>query len=163
MKTTNKLKIYMDHRAAILEYAVSLTGSRETAEDIVQDAYFRFVTKPNKPSQPVSYLYRIVRNLAFDLTRKLAVEHRFTQEDATPWVIPNALPQPETTFEYQQKIHSAQQLLEAMPIQTAKALKLYRFEGYTLEQTAASLNVSTSTAHRLVREALTQLSQLIED
>ena len=34
--------LYVAHRSALIDYAARILGSREAAEDIVQDAYLRF-------------------------------------------------------------------------------------------------------------------------
>lgn len=66
------MRIYAEHRPALVDYATPIVGSRDNAEDVVQEAYFRFV--PTRPPlllglrTPVGYLYRIVRNIALDWT-----------------------------------------------------------------------------------------------
>jgi len=36
-------RLYLQYRPALIEYAAPIVGSREAAEDVVQDAYIRFV------------------------------------------------------------------------------------------------------------------------
>ncbi|MBO6753108.1 MAG: hypothetical protein JJ903_08525, partial [Spongiibacter sp.] len=38
-----KLKTYMTHRAALVDYATPIIGCRARAEDIVQDAFLRYL------------------------------------------------------------------------------------------------------------------------
>jgi len=74
------LRLYLAHRAALIEYAAPLVGCRARAEDVVQEAWIRFATAAGRGQadagivHPVAYLYRIVRNLSVDWTRRLAVE-----------------------------------------------------------------------------------------
>jgi RNA polymerase sigma-70 factor (ECF subfamily) len=70
-----RLKLYLTHRAALIDYATPIVGCRARAEDVVQEAYIRFVparVADARIEQPVAYLYRIVRNVALDWTRRFA-------------------------------------------------------------------------------------------
>ncbi|MGU9546296.1 sigma factor, partial [Bacillus cereus] len=72
----DKLKLYLAHRAALLDYAAPIVGCRSRAEDVVQEAWLRFSRQEEDAAirHPASYLYRIVRNLSLDLTRRSATE-----------------------------------------------------------------------------------------
>lgn len=155
----DKLKTYLQHRSSAVDYATSITGCREVAEDLVQEAYFRFVLTSESPNQPVAYLYRTVRNLALDLTRRVSIETRHTQEDSIPWVVPMAISQPERTLQNQDELHHILQLLDRLPETSRRAVELYRIEGLTLEQVAEELDLSISSIHRLVRDAMVKVTQ----
>ena len=69
----------MENRPALVDYAAPIVGLRASAEDAVQEAYFRFVPPPGPPADigsPASYLFRIVRNIAIDMTRRVSSEVR---------------------------------------------------------------------------------------
>lgn len=72
----DKLQLYLSHRAALLDYAAPIVGCRARAEDVVQEAWLRFSRQDDSADirHPASYLYRIVRNLALDQTRRNATE-----------------------------------------------------------------------------------------
>ena len=59
-----------------MNYANGILHDRAGAEDVVQEAYLRFSAAADSGQivNPVSYLYRIVRNLALDWTRRRSVE-----------------------------------------------------------------------------------------
>lgn len=71
-----RLQLYLAHRVALVDYAVSLVGCRARAEDVVQEAWLRFSRQGDNAAihSPASYLYRIVRNLALDQLRRSATE-----------------------------------------------------------------------------------------
>ncbi len=49
------------HRRSLIDYAAPLLGSKDDAEDIVQDAYLRFVRETaDEHMPPKTYLFRIV-------------------------------------------------------------------------------------------------------
>src|SRR5687768_2183785 len=88
------LELFLRHRGALVEYATPLVGDRARAEDIVQDAYLRFAPRETEAgdgikaiTQPLGYLYRVVRNLALDLGRRRKSEQAIVKEPAW-WLIP---------------------------------------------------------------------------
>ncbi|WP_325052369.1 sigma factor, partial [Sinorhizobium meliloti] len=42
-KKGDRFHMYLRHRRSLIDYAAPLLGSKDDAEDIVQDAYLRFV------------------------------------------------------------------------------------------------------------------------
>lgn len=159
-----KLRLWLTHRAALVDYASGVTGSRAEAEDVVQDAYLRFVPTPPTPSpglgHPVAYLYRIVRNLAVDWTRRRGRE---AASDQALDQLVSPLADPERQAADRADLRQAARTLEEIPPQARAALVLHRLEGRTLQEVAARLGVSVPTAHRLVRDALLRLALSLED
>ena len=76
---SDKLELYLSHRTALVDYSAPIVGCRAQAEEVVQEAWLRFCGQADsaaQPSNPVGYLYRIVRNLSFDLLRRSTLENR---------------------------------------------------------------------------------------
>src|SRR4051812_18021685 len=57
-----------EHRSRLLDVALSMTGSRPLAEDLVQETYARVLTKPRvlREGAVFPYLVRSLRNVAKD-------------------------------------------------------------------------------------------------
>src|SRR5688572_24884586 len=71
--------LFIEHRGSLVDYATRIVGSRAQAEDLVQEAWLRFdeVARQRLLDEPLSYLYRIVRNLALDGRRSQVREARY--------------------------------------------------------------------------------------
>lgn len=162
---SEKLNAYMAHRAALISYAIPLTGSRAAAEDIVQDAWFRFASATT-PQSPSAYLYRIVRNLALDFVRRLNLENRYQpEEDVAPvcsWMLPGALPEPEETLVNSEQLDEVAKALSDLPEKARLALEMHRLGGERYEEIAAALDVSVSSAHRLVHQAMVKVAMHLD-
>lgn len=158
---SDKLNAYLAHRAALISYAIPLTGSRAAAEDIVQDAWFRFSSAPTAQT-PSAYLYRIVRNLALDFVRRLSLENRYQPEEETPpvcaWMLPSASPEPEDTLVNTEQLDEVSKAMAALPEKEAQALEMHRLGGARYEEIAEALEVSVSSAHRLVHQAMVKVA-----
>ncbi|MGV6875258.1 sigma-70 family RNA polymerase sigma factor [Pseudochelatococcus sp. B33] len=148
------LALYRTHRPALISYAASIVGCRARAEDVVQEAYLRFMqVAPNeKVLQPVAYLHRIVRNLAVDWRRRLDAETRGQEE--RPEQIVDSTPTPESEVLYRDELNLLVAALGELPEATRRAFVMHRLDGMTLQVVAEELGISVAGAHRLVQNAL---------
>jgi RNA polymerase sigma-70 factor (ECF subfamily) len=156
-----KLRVYLHHRAALVQYATPIVGDRTRAEDVVQEAYLRFVpasldTTPDAPSieQPAAYLYRIVRNLAYDLRRSLSADRR---RDQAHLVFTESQPlalSPEEETVNRDELRRIEGILAELPPNTRRAFEMHRIGGYTLQEIADHLGVSLATAGRWTQDAI---------
>jgi RNA polymerase sigma-70 factor (ECF subfamily) len=157
----SRLKLYLTHRSALVDYATPLMGSRAQAEDVVQEAYFRFVPASATgamPEKPLPYLYRIVRNLALDMLRRAGAEAR-REAQAMQLGADLAAPAPDEALQARDDLRRAAAALQDLPERTRRAFELHRFHDRTFQQIADTLGISVTTAHRLVREAMLQVTQ----
>ena len=159
----DKVQLYLAHRAALVEYALPIVGDRMRAEDVVQEAFIQFApTKASSPDaavgQPLRYLYRIVRNLAYDFTRRRAAEQRHGREAPSWWMIPPIPRTPEQELSLRQDLEQIEAFLAQLPPQVRQAVEMHRLDGYTLQEIADELGVSLNTAHRWVREAIVKVA-----
>ena len=150
----------MEHRPALVDYAAPIVGSRSTAEDAVQEAYFRFVPPPGPPADieaPASYLFRIVRNIAIDMSRRVSSEARRDAQLAQTTDGAACVPSPEEETVHREALALVTAALDELSAETRKAFEMKRLDGETYEDIAAHLGMSKSSAHRLVQNALTHV------
>jgi RNA polymerase sigma-70 factor (ECF subfamily) len=156
-----KLQLYLAHRAALIDYAAPIVGCRVRAEDVVQEAWLRFSaaadkerTEANQIVQPLAYLYRIVRNLALDLVRKLNAESVHPAGSVLLHEVPAAVPGPEQEAVDRNQVRVLAAALQELPPRTRLAFDLHRFGGKTFAEIGAVLGISQARAHGLVQEAV---------
>ena len=158
MPSDQHLTLYLAHRQKLVHYASGIVADSGRAEDVVQEAYLRFsAASADRPlQQPVGFLYRIVRNLAFDLRRRLVLEDKTLDLDSNAGLsdIPDNAPSPEDEAIQHQEFARVVAAMEALPERTRVALEMHRFGGFTLKQIAERLGISVSMAHVLVVEGV---------
>ncbi len=159
----DKVQLYLAHRAALVEYALPIVGDRMRAEDVVQEAFIRFAPDGASATdatvnQPLNYLYRIVRNLAYDFTRRRAAEHRHRDEVRSWWLVPATPRTPEQELGHRQDVEQVEAVLADLRPPVRRAVEMHRLGGHTLQEIADELGVSVNTAHRWVREAVVKLA-----
>jgi len=163
MGNQSRLEIYLLHRAALIEHAAPIVGSRHHAEDIVQEAFLRFAEVPAEGMlQPASYLYRIVRNLAIDWTRRMAAERLATMRESASADLPSDHRSPEQQASFREELGIVAMALAELPERTRHAFTLYRLDGRTLQEIAAALDISVGLTHLLIRQALDHCAERLE-
>lgn len=150
------LPIQRSQRAELVDYATAITGDRARGEDMVQEAFLRFETTPNRQAvaEPFGYLRRIVRNLAFDWLRRRTVERRIFIGVEEPEEVTEDVPTAEAALNARQELRIVMAALNELPERTRRALEMHRFEGAKLVEIAATLGISVTLAHKLIHEAL---------
>jgi RNA polymerase sigma factor (sigma-70 family) len=73
-------QIFEAEESPLLRFAHGLTGRRETAEDLVQEAFLRLHAHWEEVIHPKAWLYRSVRNLALNHLR----DHKRESGDEAP-------------------------------------------------------------------------------
>ena len=149
----------MTHRGALIKYAHGIVGDPAQAEDLVQEAWFRFekVAGSRNLDQPLGYLYRIVRNLALDGRRRLARESLVVNGagfEVAGSVSADDAPSPETVVLYKDELQLVMEAIAELPERTRIALEMHRFGGCKLKEIAAFLDISVPLAHILVADGV---------
>ncbi len=158
----SRLRLYLAHRAALVDYVTPIVGDRMRAEDVVQEAYMRFAPATGEGAgieQPVAYLYRIVRNLAYDLRRSLSADKR---RDDAHLIFAESLasvPSPEEGAVHRDELRLVESALAELPDDVRRAFEMSRLGGFTLQQIADRLGVSVATAGRWTQDALSHVAR----
>ncbi len=152
------LKLYRTHRTALVTYASAITGSPAQAEDVVQDAWLKLehAADPESIIEPVSYLFRIVRNLAVDARRALTRENARSGgvSENLAAILADEHPSPEQTAVARDEVETVLKALAELPERTQIAVRLNRMEGKKLREVAEHLGISITRAHILIAEGV---------
>lgn len=160
----SNLALYLEHRGSLVNYANGIIRDRAGAEDVVQEAYLRFSSASGdiRPiTSPVSYLYRIVRNLALDWVRRSSGAVSSGDADVLEGVAQEA-PTAEDVLYYRDELRILADALAELPERTRIAFNMYRIEGHTLQQVAGHLGISVARAHQLVKDAILHAARRLD-
>ena len=142
-----------------------ITGCRSHAEDIVHEAFLKMgeADASGPIRSQASYLTRIVRNLSFDLLRRTTLENRQPDGGERLDELPSSAPSPEHQALHRDQLRVLQDALALLPERARQAFHMHRLQHMTFQEIAARLNISTSLAHQLVRDALTHCAEHLAD
>jgi RNA polymerase sigma-70 factor (ECF subfamily) len=155
--------LFVEHRGSLVNYANGILHDRAGAEDVVQEAWLRFSAAADNGQivNPVSYLYRIVRNLALDGARRRSFEVP-KGTDPVMESVPSDAPSAERVLFYRDELREIADAIAELPERTRTAFRMYRLEGHTLQQIADHLGVSVVRTHQLVKEAILHAARRLD-
>jgi RNA polymerase sigma-70 factor (ECF subfamily) len=149
-----------DHLDRLYRAAWALTGSREDAEDLVQDTYAKILTRPRflRGEEDLWYLMRTLKNVFLSQRRTLAAKTTsvMLDEETDPVEAPSAV-QPDQAAEARE-VYAA---ISALPDDMREALVAIDIVGLSYEEAAKSLKVRQGTiTSRLFRARARVAKQL---
>ena len=157
------LSIYDRNRDELVRFSMSIVGDMAAAEDVLQEAWMKFVRAARKQhiEVPLAYLRTIVRTLSLDARRKITRDTLRVVQDSTDLdaVVDPLRPDPEQIAIDRNEIALLRQAIAELPDRTQRALKLYWQEERTLRDVAAALDVSLGQAHALVKHGVEHCRQ----
>ncbi|MDS7594728.1 RNA polymerase sigma factor [Agrobacterium tumefaciens] len=155
-----RFNAYVVYRIDLIKYATLILGSRADAEDVVQEAFLKFVPETSSnPSNLKSYLFRIVRNLALDSRRRGRLDMRERPDDTPFWGLPQDQGTPEDHALFCDEIRRMQDVLSTLPAEARIALEMHRFGGYNLEEIASHLGISVAGVHRQIKDCIAAITK----
>ncbi len=149
-------RTFLLHRAALVAAAAPIVGSRSHAEDVVQDAYVKLSepTSAGDIRQPVAYLFRLVRNLAIDRARRVALEIRYGAREPVPLTALAGEPSPEEIVAARDMLRALEAALAELPERTRSVFEMNRVGGHSPARIAAALGISERLVYLLLRDAM---------
>ncbi len=152
------LKLFMAHRPLLVKYANDILDNPADAEDVVQMAWGRYeaTARQRDLSEPVGYLYRIVRNLAINsYHRRQRQEQMMAPADIEiEETIADNGPTPEEATIAQHELRLLGKALAELPERTRVALEMRQCGGHKFREIAAHLGISVTMAHDIVTEGI---------
>lgn len=144
-------EIYDAHYPSIFRYLDRLSGDRDLAADLVQEAFVRLYRRGSLPDRPDLWLVTVALNLfRDDLARRRRREHLqvVRSEEMTPPDLPSPLEAAETG-ERRARVRRA---LDTLP-ERDRELLLLRAEGYAYRDLAEILGLHMASVGTFVARA----------
>ncbi len=142
-------KFYDENCRELHTYAVSLLRDREAAEDIVHSAFEKLLRRLFPPRELRPYVYRAVRNGAWDLLRR---NHRFPGAASVYADVPAVHPAEELALR-----EEAGRLLALLSDDERECVVLKLFNSLTFQEIAVIRRVSINTAASWYRRAMEKM------
>ncbi|HEV2756765.1 MAG TPA: sigma-70 family RNA polymerase sigma factor [Actinomycetota bacterium] len=139
--------LYAAEYPSVVKLAYLLTGERDAAEDVAQEAFVRLFARFQDRKEPEvvgAYLRRIVVNLSRSRVRRLVNDRRKIERAAS-------LPQPPEADPVSPAL--TRELLMRLPVRQRAALYLRYYEGRSERETAEALGCSIGAVKSLVMRA----------
>jgi RNA polymerase sigma-70 factor (ECF subfamily) len=139
----------------LLRYFTRSFGDRDTAADVVQEAYVRIFAlqrKGNAILDPRALLYHVGRNVAATHATRRAAEQRML--DTLGLVAADAVPSVERTAIARQQLDALVRRLSVMPRKRRDAFILVRIHGCSYAEAGAHMGLSVEAIERHVMRGI---------
>ncbi|NDP48295.1 MAG: sigma-70 family RNA polymerase sigma factor [Sulfuriferula multivorans] len=138
----------------IYRFLVRLTRSQDDAMEMTQETFLRAyqgLGRWRPDARFTTWLFRIARNLAFDLLRRgKCVEFVALEEDAD---IADSAPTPDAALETVQRYRQLEAALARLPVEHREILLLREIEEMSYESIAAVLGLNPGTVKSRIARA----------
>ena len=143
--------LFDDAYPPLVRYCQRLTGDRDVAEDVAQEAMVRLFANEVDGPQPAlrAWLFKTATHLIRDRYRVDENRRRLLQENP---VMPSAVEGPERSFERKAERALARKALEQLPERDREILVL-RYEGFSYKEIADVVNVAAGSVGTLLARA----------
>lgn len=148
---------YVGNRQPLYTYAVSITKSREAAEDAIQVVFEKLLRGATLPADLRPYVFRSVRNAALDAWRRTKV--RLDSLFETAAVLDAAKPEAPPAS----RPDDLELLLQQLSADERETIVLKTYSGLTFQQIADMRDVPLPTVASWYRRGLEQLRILLTE
>jgi RNA polymerase sigma-70 factor (ECF subfamily) len=156
--------LFRSSYASLVRYAKTLIKDHDTAEEIVQDLFFRLWKDKDKlqiESSLNGYLFRAVHNSCLHYINHNKVVEKYAREMAVMEQETNESPTDIIQYrELQAKIAS---ILERLPEKCGKIFCMSRFEGLKYSEIAEKLSISVKTVEANMGRALKEFRKILTE
>ncbi len=141
----------------LFRYCHRLTGDRDVAEDVAQEAFVRLWYRrvSGEPQALRSWLFKVATHLIRDQARATANRQRLLE--ANP-VRPAAAEMPDAAAERAEAAERVREVLDGLDVRD-RILLLMREEGFSYREMAEAVDVAPASVGTLLARALSRFSQ----
>jgi RNA polymerase sigma-70 factor (ECF subfamily) len=153
--------LFRSHYNELCNFAYKYVQSKDEAEEIVQETFFRLWNKKTKikiKKSLKSYLYTSVRNLCTEHGRHLTVKTKYANET----IETEKVPTPQSILEATQLENLIKETFEKLPDRCRKIFRMSRNEGLKYAEIAEKLSISVKTVEADMGQALKALRHTLK-
>lgn len=142
----------------LLLYVRGKVSSKDHAQDIVQESYTRAIAMQAKQeiNNQRALLYKIAKNLIIDKLRSSRVVSEVAYEETL--LVPSAL-EPEEAAMEQSRETILKRELKKMPPKRQEVFVLHILEGYSRQEVARMLGISSDAVDKHLSRAIMELKE----
>ena len=149
-------ELYEDHYKELVAYGTRMSGSKELAEDLVQETFVKALMNTGivadlSPSKQRAWLFRTFKNLFFDRYRRVVLENEYEQSWQPEYLEDRGI----------QEIENAM-LLQSINPQDRAIFHLRYFDGYSAEEISQMMNLPPGTIRSKLSRCRKYLKQNLD-
>lgn len=147
-------QVFAAEESPLLRYAHGIVGQRETAEDLVQEAFLKLHAHWEEVTHPRAWLFRCIRNLALTHIR----DHKRETPIPEDHEFPSSTPDPDQTLGKLEAIGALQLLISELHEDDRRLITLKYNEGLKYDQISERTGLSIGNVGYKLHHALKNLA-----
>jgi RNA polymerase sigma-70 factor (ECF subfamily) len=159
-------QLVLRHQELVFSLAYKLTGNREMANDVAQEAFIRAwkaIEKFRGDSTFSTWIYRITVNTAWTLRKKAKKHNTLNIDDTYEPVVIDEKKDPEMVAINSDLSSVLSKALNNLPVEQRIIVELKNIEGRSHKEIADYLDISVTAAKVRLHRAHQKLRQILED
>ena len=159
-------KLVVRHQDLVFSLAYKLTGNREMANDVAQEAFIRAwkaIEKFRGDSTFSTWIYRITVNTAWTLRKKAKKHNTLNIDDTYEPIVIDEKKDPELVAINSDLSSVLINALDKIPIEQRIIVELKSIEGRSHKEIADYLDISVTAAKVRLHRAHQKLRQILEE
>ncbi|MEJ0008853.1 MAG: sigma-70 family RNA polymerase sigma factor [Steroidobacteraceae bacterium] len=154
-------RLFCESQPALRRYVRRLVGSREAAEDVVQEAFLRTYMHADTVKVPRAFLFSIARNLAADSRRHNRIAKTDLVGDCGELEVVSLGESPEGVMLAEEQSRLLRQAIERLSPQRRAAFVLKVFHACSYKEIALRLGIAPKTVENHIAHALRETHQYL--
>jgi RNA polymerase sigma-70 factor, ECF subfamily len=138
-------RLFADSQAGLKRYVRRMVRSRETAEEIVQEAMLRTYERADSTKAPKAFLYSVARNLATDIIRHDKVARTDSVGDVDAENVVVHVDSLDTGLLAEEESRLLKEAVERLPPQCRAVFALKVFHACSYKEIAEKFGISPKT------------------
>ncbi|MBX3257880.1 MAG: RNA polymerase sigma-70 factor [Chitinophagaceae bacterium] len=154
------IELYNRYHVKMYNWLIRFVKLPDLAEDIIQETFLKIweIRHRLQPQQSFpAYLYRISRNKAFKLLKKISRDEKLRSRILIRSAV--EVNDPEKNFQWQQYQQLLDNAINRLPAQRQKVFKLCRHNNKTYDEVANDLGISRNTVKEHMIKAMQDIRQ----
>ena len=150
------VQLFEAQESQLIRYAYGLVHRREVAEEIVQDAFLKLHKHWGEVENPQAWIYRAVRNLAFNHLRKVK------KEEVQAQVVDISEGAPENRVEHMEAIGNMRLLMAELPDEEKQLVRLKYEEDLSYSEIAEKVGIKVGNVGYKLHHILKKLGESLK-
>ncbi len=156
------VELFDAHFKRIYRYLNRLSGDRELAADVAQDAFVKLYQRGSLPDSPEAWLISVAMNLLRNATSTHSRRLRLLTPARGENVLSDPSPEPDQALETNDSRRRVRLALDRMPERERRML-LLRSEGYSYRDIAKALGLNEASIGVLLARARRAFREIYEE
>jgi RNA polymerase sigma-70 factor (ECF subfamily) len=150
-------EIYGSHRQGLFSLALAITGSRQSAEDAIHEAFAKLIGRKPPIGDAIPYVFKTLRHAAIDIQRKEQRGQKLSESLFNGFIPSQESVDPADKVLNKERDLILRKAIDNLPEKEREAIVLKALAGLTFQQAGDVMGIPAKTIASRYRRGLERL------